>query len=178
MSWPSSTVKVNVVSAINQSKSLNRIATRSRHAATLSTSHCAKDVQASTRSSASLRAARWTSPGWLQPIQNPMTHAASGDTICNVFMSRCGQIQRMARGPWDDHPIVVLVVLEQRRHDSRQSQGRSVEGVDELVLAVFVFEPAFQAVGLERLKVGHRSSPPTTVPGLLTKLQSRTSLHS
>ncbi len=47
-----------------------------------------------------------------------------------------------------------LVVLEQRCHDARQSQGRAVECVAELCLFVGCAVAAFEAVSLICLEVG------------------------
>ena len=50
-----------------------------------------------------------------------------------------------------------LMVFEQGCNDAGQGQGAAVEGVDELHVAVFVFEAQLQTVGLEGLEVGDRA---------------------
>ena len=47
-----------------------------------------------------------------------------------------------------------LMVFEQCGHDSWQSQGAAVEGMDKLDVAVLVLETELEAVGLEGLEVG------------------------
>ena len=56
-----------------------------------------------------------------------------------------------------DDAVGRLVVLQQGGHDARQGQGRAVEGVAELHLAVLVLEAQLHAVGLEGLEVGDRA---------------------
>ena len=45
-------------------------------------------------------------------------------------------------------PVFVQVLLQKRDHEARQRHAGAVERVDELRLAVGVFEPAVQAAGL------------------------------
>ena len=106
MSWASSTPNVMVVSAINQSKSLNLMATRPFAAATLSMFHPARTCMASSTSTRALsRSLKLWSPGWEQlASRNKPTKAHRPAKAWlrgkDFIMRRCAQTRQTAQGPW------------------------------------------------------------------------------
>ena len=55
----------------------------------------------------------------------------------------------------DDYTVRSLVVLEERGHDTRESEGRTVERMGKDSLAVLVTVAQVKPVGLIRLEIGH-----------------------
>src|SRR5690606_13257621 len=61
------------------------------------------------------------------------------------------------QGRGNPDPFWGLVILQDARQNPGQGQGTSVQGMGQSVLPIGIPVTQFQAIGLEGLKIGHRT---------------------